>query len=84
MESIKELDYVRKTMRAEIDKVISKKSAPRTLSAISSAAGKLLTTVRLELEYYKFVGREQELRKAITTLNKKKQSTSTKRKPSKR
>lgn len=42
----------------QIDRLIAKKTTPAHVNAVSNAAGKILTTVRIEMEYAKMLGKK--------------------------
>ena len=52
---MKNMTEIRSMLSEEIERLRQKKSKPADLTAITNAVGKILSTVKLEIEYAKFV-----------------------------
>jgi hypothetical protein len=53
----KNLDDIRVVLSDAIDDLREGKSSAATVNAISNASGKILSTVKLEMEYFKLLGK---------------------------
>lgn len=51
------LNDIRELLSDEIEKLRSGQTTPASLNAVSNATGKLLGTVKLEMEFYKLTGK---------------------------
>lgn len=57
MEGIKTVNDLRVILAEEIEKIRSGKTTAANVNAIVNATGKILTTVKMEIEYNKLIGR---------------------------
>lgn len=56
MSNIMNLDNLRESLAEELKKVSSGESTPASANAFANLAGKILSSVKLELEYNKMAG----------------------------
>lgn len=59
---MKTMNQLREMLAEEIDNLRSKKSTPGELNALVNAAGKILLSIKLELEYAKLKGGKPTLK----------------------
>jgi len=57
----KSLDDLRKILSEEIDKVRDGKTSAANVNAVTNATGKILSSIKLEMEYYKLLGKVPEI-----------------------
>ena len=57
MEGIKTVNDLRVILAEEIEKIRSGNTTAANVNAIVNATGKILTTVKMEIEYNKLIGR---------------------------
>ena len=57
MEAIKTVNDLRVILAEEIEKIRSGKTTAANVNAIVNATGKILTTVKMEIEYAKLIGK---------------------------
>ena len=57
----KSLDDLRKILSEEIDKVREGKTSAANVNAVTNATGKILSSIKLEMEYYKLLGKVPEI-----------------------
>lgn len=55
------LDDIRAVLSDEIARLRNGKSTPANASAVTNAAGKILSTVKLEMEYLRLAGRKVDI-----------------------
>jgi hypothetical protein len=55
------LDEIRAILSDEIDRLRSDESTPAQANAITNAVGKILSTVKLEMEYQRLTGRKANI-----------------------
>jgi len=55
---MKNMNDIRQMLCEEIDSLREKKTTPASVNAIVNATGKILSTIKLELEYAKLAGKE--------------------------
>lgn len=51
------LNDLRAILSDEIVKIRAGESTPATVNAVTNASGKILSTVKLEMEYFKLIGK---------------------------
>lgn len=54
----KNITELREILCDEIDNIRAGKSTPSQSNAITNATGKILTTIKMQLEYYKAIGKQ--------------------------
>lgn len=59
---MKDINELRSILCEEIDKLRDEQTTAANVNAIVNATGKVLTTVKMEMEYAKLVGRKPELK----------------------
>jgi len=57
MDAIKTIDDIRTVLVDEINKIRSGSTTAANVNAVTNATGKILSTVKLELEYNKLLGK---------------------------
>jgi hypothetical protein len=57
----KSLDDLRKILSEEIDKVREGKTSAANVNAVTNATGKILSSIKLEMEYYKLLGKVPDI-----------------------
>ena len=55
------LKELRAILAEEIVKLREQKTTPANVNAITNATGKILSTVKLDLEYHKIIGKKPEI-----------------------
>ena len=58
---MKTMNEIRNILCEEIDALREKKTTPANVNAIVNATGKILTTIKMELEYAKSVGKQANM-----------------------
>lgn len=58
---MKTMNEIRNLLCEEIDALREKKTTPANVNAIVNATGKILTTIKMELEYAKSVGKQANM-----------------------
>lgn len=58
---MKNMNEIRALLADEIQKLRKKTTTPASLNAIVNATGKIISTIKLELEYAKLVGKSPAL-----------------------
>ncbi len=58
---MKNINQMREILCEEIDNLRAKKTTAANVNAIVNATGKILTTIKMELEYSKLMGRQPNL-----------------------
>ena len=58
---IKKLNELREILSDEIQKIRENKTTPANVNAITNATGKILTSIKLEMEYAKLLGKKPEI-----------------------
>ena len=58
---IKKLNELREILSDEIQKIRENKTTPANVNAITNATGKILTSIKLEIEYAKLLGKKPEI-----------------------
>ncbi len=53
---------LRQMLSEEIDSVRAKKTTPGAVNAICNATGKFLSTIKLEMEFAKMIGKEPSIK----------------------
>jgi hypothetical protein len=61
-EKIKSVNDLRSILCNEIDKLRAGKTTPVNVNAITNATGKVLSSIKLEMEYYKLAGLTPDLK----------------------
>ena len=61
MQKTKSLDDLRKILSEEIDKVRKGETSAANVNAVTNATGKILSSIKLEMEYYKLLGKVPEI-----------------------
>ena len=61
MQSINTVSDLRVILAEEIEKIRSGKTTAANVNAIVNATGKILTTVKMEIEYNKLIGKTPEI-----------------------
>jgi hypothetical protein len=57
----KSLDALRTILSEEIDKVREGKTSAANVNAVTNATGKILSSIKLEMEYFKLLGKVPEI-----------------------
>lgn len=55
------LNELRSILSDEIQKIRDGKSSAAAVNAVSNASGKILSSIKLELEYYKLIGKQPNI-----------------------
>ena len=55
------LNELRSILSDEIQKIREGKSSAAAVNAVSNASGKILSSIKLELEYYKLIGKQPNI-----------------------
>ena len=71
MESIKTINDLRDILADEIDKLRKGDTTAASVNAVTNATGKILSTVKLEMEYNKLLGKTPDIAFINTPGNKK-------------
>ncbi len=57
----KSLDDLRTILSEEIDKVRTGQTSAANVNAVTNATGKILSSIKLEMEYHKLLGKVPEI-----------------------
>ena len=68
---IKNTDHIREVISEEIELVRAGKSNPQRANAISNLVKQLISSVRLDIEYYKYFKRKNELNTPLSLTEEK-------------
>jgi hypothetical protein len=55
------MEWIRETLVDSVQKARRGKMTPANVNSISNATGKILATYRLEMEYYKLIGKSPNI-----------------------
>jgi hypothetical protein len=58
---MKTMHELREMLSEEIDSIRAKKTTPGAVNAICNATGKFLSTIKLEMEFAKMIGKEPSI-----------------------
>lgn len=58
---MKSMSELRDILCEQIDALRSEKTTPAKVNAVVNATGKILTSVKLEIEYYRFLGKQPKV-----------------------
>lgn len=59
---MKTMHDLRQMLSEEIDSIRAKKTTPGAVNAICNATGKFLSTIKLEMEFAKMIGKQPSVR----------------------
>ena len=59
---MKSMNQIREMLCEEIDALRAKKTTPANVNAVVNATGKILTTIKMELEYAKSLGKQANMK----------------------
>lgn len=58
---MKSMSELRDILCEQIDALREKKTTPATVNAVVNATGKILSSVKLEIEYYRLLGKQPKV-----------------------
>lgn len=58
---MRNIDELRDILSGEIDKLRDNKTTPVVVNAITNASGKILASLRIEMEYFKLIGKKPRI-----------------------
>jgi hypothetical protein len=59
---MKTMNEIREILCEEIDALRNKKTTPANVNAVVNATGKILTTIKMEMEYAKSIGKQADMK----------------------
>jgi len=59
---MKTMNQIREMLCEEIDALRAKKTTPANVNAVVNATGKILTTIKMEMEYAKSLGKHANMK----------------------